>query len=781
MWGLSRLLQSAGELSGRRRSNVWRQRVPRARPAAEELEERAVPTLLGQQLFPLNYPWNQNIGNAPVAANSAAIIAHIGSSVGIHPDWGDDSPSNGNSRLYGIPVNIVHGNSTPTVNVIIDDYPGESDIVPVPIPANAVIEGDYQNGPNPNGPGYGANQRGDSHLIIWDEDNNIAYELYGVARPSDPVTMDGVPTNGQWHAAQETVWYMNTDDFRSLGYTSADAAGLSILAGLARPDEGLPISQGGQGAIDHALRFTLPSGDVNPQYIYPASHVVSTSAGADNLPFGARLRLMNTPAVNAVISTLGPEAQIIAKAMQQYGLVLADIGSAMYVTGTSAAVNANSQIDLTWDMDDVLGLSALTAGDFQVVNLTPVVTGLIASSAPAGGTITITGQNFSGAADHITVFFGTTAASSVTVVDDAHITALIPSGSGTVNVTVQSGVNEIDPNNANDNVNNPIFGYGTSAISAADQFTYQVTGPYLSISGPTGATVGSPVSVTVTAYNASGTVATGYTGTVHFSSTDGAATLPSNYTFQASDSGMHTFLVTGAAVGPQILTVTDTGNSSITGGELIYESAAGPPPADLLVVANALTHSYEAYYRFVAAAYVKYLGRAATLTEANGWVTDLQNGLTDEELEAGFLGSAEYVSDQGGAGAGWITSLYQTVLGRTPTGAEVVGWLLALSEGWTTEAVAYSFTSSPERESEVVGADYQTYLGRTGTSAEIANWVNYFEEGGSNEDVVAAFVASLEFYDGHGGSPSAWLDGAYFEILGRHPGLGDFDAWMPVL
>src|SRR4051794_34311499 len=297
---------------------------------AEELEVRVVPSLLGQNLFPADYPWNQNISTAPVAANSAAIIAHIGGSIKIHPDWGDDSASNGTSPLYGIPVNVVHGNSTIRVSVSIDNYPGESDIVAVPIPANAVVEGDYQNGPNPNGGGYNTNQRGDSHLLVWDEDNNVAYELYGVTRPADPKLFpntSGVElahTDGKWHAAQESVWNMSADSFRKLGDTSADAAGLSILAGLARPDEGLPANQGGQGAIDHALRFTLPSGDVAPQYIYPASHVVNVSSGSTKLPFGSRLRLLNTPAVNTVISTLGPQAQVVAHAMQQYGLVLAD-------------------------------------------------------------------------------------------------------------------------------------------------------------------------------------------------------------------------------------------------------------------------------------------------------------------------------------------------------------------------------------------------------------------------------------------------------------------------
>jgi len=488
MFGLSHLLQWAGDRSSRLNRMERPRRIRRSALQVEQLEDRVTPTLLGQQLFPVDYPWNQNISNAPVAANSAAVIAHIGASVRLHPDWGADSPANGASPLYGIPVNIVHGDSTATVNVAIDNYPDESDIVPVPIPANAVLEGDYQNGPNPNGGGYNAGQRGDSHLIVWDEDNNIAYELYGVTRPSDPTLFPNnnnveLPhTDGLWHAAQETVWNMNTDMFRTLGATSADAAGLSILAGLARPDEGLPVSQGGQGAIDHALRVTLPAGDVNPQYIYPASHMVSTSQGANNLPLGSRLRLANTPAVNALIANMPPESQIVARAMQQYGLVVADIGSAMYVTGASASVDASNNINLTWNLNDIFasnGLEVLNAGDFQVVNLTPVVTGLSASNGVAGATLIVAGQNFSGAAGRLSVFFGGVAANSVTVLSDTQLSVVVPNGAGTVDVTVQSGVGEADniSSNPNANVNAPIFGYGTSAKSAADHFTYAASPP----------------------------------------------------------------------------------------------------------------------------------------------------------------------------------------------------------------------------------------------------------------------------------------------------------------
>jgi hypothetical protein len=551
-------------------------RPARPAPWLEELEDRVVPTLLGQQLFPSDYPWNQNISNAPVAANSAAVIAHIGNSVGIHPDWGEDSPSNGDSPLYGIPVNVVHGNAAGVtkVNFVIDNYPGESDLLPVPMPANPVIEGDYQNGPNLNGPGYGEdgnpNQRGDSHLLIYDVDNNVAYELYGVTRPGDPTLFPNnndveLPhTDGLWHAAQETVWNMASDSFRSLGETSADAAGLSILAGLARPDEGLPTSQGGQGAIDHALRFTLPSSDVNPQYIYPASHVVNESSASDKLPFGSRLRLMDTPAVNAVIATLGPEAQVLAHAMQQYGLVLADIGSAMYVTGASASVDASNNIQLTWDMDDVLGLHALTASDFQVVNLTPQVTGLSAGSGAAGSTITVVGQNFSGAAGHLTVLFGNTPSPSVTFVDDSHLTAVVPAGSGTVAVQVQSGVVATDPNNPADNVNNPVFGYGVSATSAADQFTY--TGRPVSaanstagFASPTVASGGADL-LTLAVVDTAGNPVTGLASAAFGFSLSGGSKGAFGPVTGTATPGTYTTSFTGAtAGGPSTLAVTVAG------------------------------------------------------------------------------------------------------------------------------------------------------------------------------------------------------------------------------
>jgi len=625
MFGLSQPHYLAKNLTSRlNRRRVW---APAARKARlvrrstlllQELEDRIVPTLLGQQLFPSDNPWNQNISNAPVAANSAAIIAHIGTTTHLHPDWGADSPANGDDPLYGIPVNIVHGNSTAKVNVIIDNYPGESDIDPVPIPASAVLEGDYQDGPNPEGGGYNPGQRGDSHLIIWDEDTNTAYELYGVTRPSDTTLFpntDGVElphTDGLWHAAQETVWNMNTDTFRTLGETSADAAGLSILAGLARPDEGLPVAQGGQGVIDHALRFTLPSGDVNPQYVYPASHIVSVSQGADNLPFGGRLRLANTPAIDALISDMPPESQILARAMQQYGLILADIGSAMYVTGTSATVDDvdSPNLDLTWNLNDIFasnGLEVLDAGDFQVVNLTPVVTGLSETSGSAGSTITITGQNFSGAAGHLSVLFGSTAASSVNYVSDSQITAIVPNGVGTVNVTVQSGVSETDnfSGNPNANVNEPIFGYGISAVTTADQFTYggqtiSPTNSKVSFASPTDGsgqtdlltivvedTTGNAVSGLASSafsFALAGGVSTGTFGAVSATSTPGTYTAVFTGTTAGTASSL-TVTVNGVALSTQPTVQVTTGSVSATTSTASFASpTVGSGDTDLLTL-----------------------------------------------------------------------------------------------------------------------------------------------------------------------------------------------------
>src|SRR5262249_4085162 len=157
-----------------------------------------------------------------------------------------------------------------------------------------------------------------------DVDNNVAYEFFTASRPSEN-------TDGKWHAGQETVWDLKANTFRTLGWTSADAAGLPILAGLARPDEGLPTSQGGQRVINHAIRVTLQTSTILNQSLYPASH--TATAGNNNAaiepPMGARFRLK----ASVDLSQLNPEARVIAQAMKDYGLIVADNGSNFFFSG----------------------------------------------------------------------------------------------------------------------------------------------------------------------------------------------------------------------------------------------------------------------------------------------------------------------------------------------------------------------------------------------------------------------------------------------------------------
>ena len=422
---------------------------------------RAPAALLSSNLFPADNPWNQNISQAPAATNSDAIISRIGNGR-FHPDFGQDYRSG--SPLYGIPYNVVHGNATPKVHVVIDAYSGQSDLQDAPIPANAVIEGDMDNGPL-----AGLNNRGDSHLLVWDEDNNIGYEFYRASRPSENA-------DSQWHADSETVWNMKTNSFRTLGWTSADAAGLPILPGLARPDEGLPVAQGGQGAILHALRFTLPNAVILNQYLYPGSHTANpgNTNRANQPPMGARFRLKAS--VN--ISAMNPQAKVVAQALKDYGLIVADNGSAFYVTGASYSPDATNSFSLTWNDNDIQdslhGLKSLWFTNFEMVDLSPAITAVSPTQAVAGASVAITGRNFSGAAGRLNVLFGTNQVPA-TVSDDSHVTAVAPAGSGTVDVRVQSGIG-----NANyaANYTSPIWGYGLSTTSTVARFTFQSLDPF---------------------------------------------------------------------------------------------------------------------------------------------------------------------------------------------------------------------------------------------------------------------------------------------------------------
>jgi hypothetical protein len=269
-------------------------------------------------LFPANNPWNQRIDRLRVAKNSARLIASIGLDRPVHPDFGTVY----NGAPNGIPFKVVSG-STRRVPVHFQ-YADESDRGPYPLPPNAPIEG-------------GARSTGDRHVIVVDSATCIDYELYAA-----------YPHRGgaYWTAGSGAVFNLRSNHLRPRGWTSADAAGLPILPGLARYDEVA------RGSIDHALRFTAPC--TSPHYVYPARHQASTCLGFYP-PMGLRVRLK----ASVDISTLPYQAQIVARALKRYGMILADNGSPWYVSG---APNPR------WSDDALHQLSRLTGGDFEVVD-----------------------------------------------------------------------------------------------------------------------------------------------------------------------------------------------------------------------------------------------------------------------------------------------------------------------------------------------------------------------------------------------------------------------------
>jgi hypothetical protein len=289
--------------------------------------------------FPTDSAWNQDISSAAVDPNSAAIINFIGASTPLHPDFG--------SGLYqgsdiGIPYLVVNSQQAP-VPIAFTAYGDESDPGPMPIPTTATIEGD----PNPGS--------GDRHVLVLDSGNCWLYELYS----SYP------QTDGSWQAASAAVWDLTANEQRPYTWTSADAAGLPIFPGLVRYDEVAA------GAINHAIRFTLQHS--RAAFIPPASHWAANSTNPLAAPMGMRLRLK----ASFDISSFSPANQVILTALKKYGMIMADNGSSMFITGAP---------DDNWNNDDLHNLTSVTASDFEVLEMTPIYT---SANIPQGAVPTI--------------------------------------------------------------------------------------------------------------------------------------------------------------------------------------------------------------------------------------------------------------------------------------------------------------------------------------------------------------------------------------------------------
>lgn len=270
-------------------------------------------------VLPHDNIWNTAIDDAPVHARSSAFVASIGSTVGLHPDFGtvwDGAP-------IGIPFVVVPANQ-PMVNVTFD-YDDESDPGPYPIPSNPPIEG-------------GANSDGDRHILIVREGENKLYELY-YAWPNG---------NGTWSAGSGAIYDLASNDLRPETWTSADAAGLPILPGLVRYEEVV------SGYINHAIRFTAQQ--TQRAYVWPARHYASSNTNPNVPPMGQRFRLK----ADFDISGFSLEVQVILRAMKKFGIILADNGSNWYISG---APNAQ------WNDDALHELGQVHGSDFEAVDV----------------------------------------------------------------------------------------------------------------------------------------------------------------------------------------------------------------------------------------------------------------------------------------------------------------------------------------------------------------------------------------------------------------------------
>jgi hypothetical protein len=293
-------------------------------------------------LFPPNNWWNLDISSAPIDPGSAGFIAFIndGGTRRLHPDFGGNA-SPGSVDIYGFPYIVVEG--TEAKKAVQFQYWDESDGVNqstgqgipfYPIPDEAITQAHWIEGGEPGN--VDRRSVADRHMLIVDRDNRDLYELYNVFH-------DGT----RWRAGSGAFFDLDANHRRPEGWTSADAAGLAILPGLVRYDEAF-----GTAEIQHAFRVTVRSTN---GYVYPASHRAGSTSGA--LPMGARLRLK----ASRDLSGFTPDVQRIFRAMQRYGLIVADNGSDMYISGT---------YDTRWN-NDVLNpaFRSLTANDFDVVLL----------------------------------------------------------------------------------------------------------------------------------------------------------------------------------------------------------------------------------------------------------------------------------------------------------------------------------------------------------------------------------------------------------------------------
>jgi hypothetical protein len=294
--------------------------APTAVPASKGPTPGSSPAAAGScPIFPADNVWHADVSRLPVRSDSARLVASIGTSAAVHADFGSGTWEGG---PIGIPITTVPaGTAGVTVRF---EYADESDRGPYPIPKNAKIEG-------------GPDADGDRHIILLDRARCRAYELFA-AHPTG---------GGGWRAGSGAVYDLRSNALRPRGWTSADAAGLPIIAGLVRYEEVAA------GRIDHAIRITAPR--TRDAFVWPARHAASSDSSTALPPMGLRLRLKS----DVDTSRLPKQARVVAEAMKRHGVILADNGSPWYISGAP---------DERWDNDALRALAGLRGSDFEAVD-----------------------------------------------------------------------------------------------------------------------------------------------------------------------------------------------------------------------------------------------------------------------------------------------------------------------------------------------------------------------------------------------------------------------------
>lgn len=273
------------------------------------------------RLTPANSVWRSNVKTLPTHASSDAFLTTIGKTNDLKADFGSGTWE---GFPIGIPYAVVPG-SQPKVPIVYDQFGAQSDPGPMPIPPSAPVEGD------PNG-------GGDRHVLIQDKDSCKIYELYATRR---------IGGGTSWTAGSGVDWDASSNAMRPAGWTSADAAGLPILPGLVRYEEVAA------GKVLHAIRVTVPV--TRTSYVWPASHQAGSTSSTSAPPMGTWLRLKASINPN----DYPPQTRPIIVALQTYGAIIADNGSALYMSGVP---------DARWDNDQLQELRTIQVSDFVVVD-----------------------------------------------------------------------------------------------------------------------------------------------------------------------------------------------------------------------------------------------------------------------------------------------------------------------------------------------------------------------------------------------------------------------------